>query len=141
MDDTLSFEGESSAVRCLDFRIYKDETNVAKLNDDIIYVLWSDVVTLGEDAYYVPASLGIKADDTVCIWDGDINENTRFFKVLLAAAPKKVDGKSMSLLTTEESLYSDVLDELDIYTEGDVQIIEYLSGADLDNLALNAKKQ
>ena len=89
LDGALSFGDESAAVRTLDFRIHKDETNIAELNDDIKYVLWSDVVTLGEDAYYVPASMDIKKGDTVCFWNGEIDEDTRFFKVLLAAAPKK----------------------------------------------------
>ena len=45
----------------------------------------------------------------------------------------------MSLLTTEESQFSDVFDELDVYGEGTISASEYINGLDLDNLALSAK--
>ena len=139
MDEGLSFNGESAAVRCLDFRIYKDETSVVELSDDIIYVLWADVNTLGESAYYVPTSLGVEAGDTVCFWNGELGEDTRFFNILLAAAPKKVDGGYMSLLTTQESQIIDVVDKLDVHFNNDVLTSENVQGIDTGQLAYNAK--
>ena len=139
MDEGLSFSGESAAVRCLDFRIYKDTTSVVELSDDIIYVLWADVDTLGENAYYVPTSLGVEAGDTVCFWNGELGEDTRFFNILLAAAPKKVDGVAVSLLTTQESQITDVVDKLDVHFSNDVLTSENVQGIDTDQLAYDAK--
>ena len=139
LGEALSFEEESDAVRTLDFHIYKDAVEVVELENDIQYVLWSDIDILGDNTYYVPASLGIAAGDTVCFWNGELGEETQFFNILLAAAPETSGGSLKSLLTVEESQPADVLDELDVHFKDELLISEQINDADLNRLALSAK--
>lgn len=140
-NDSITFSGESEAVREFTFRIYKDEVFNVELQDGIIYVLWADVADLGEGAYSVPPSLyTIVSGDTVCFWDGEMNELSRFCKILLATQVAG-DGvnEAITVLYTEESALKDVFDEVDISFKDSIPVSEYMDSIDTDKIAEDVK--
>ncbi len=137
----ITFSGESDAVREFSFRIHKDEVRTVELQDGIIYVLWSDVTTLGEGAYSVSSALyTVVTGDTVCFWDGAMNESTQFCEIVLATqlAGDGVNG-AITVLYTQESAVEDVFDDVDISFKESVPFSEYIDSVDTNKIAEDVK--
>ncbi|KLU60176.1 N-acetylmuramoyl-L-alanine amidase LytC precursor [Peptococcaceae bacterium CEB3] len=136
----LSFSGESQAVRALAFRIHKDEVENVKLKDNIKYILWSDVQTLGHGAYSVSAKLGIATNDTVCFWNGKYDDKTKFCKIVQASDIKGGSGEGdRTLLYTKESQFSDVFKQVDVFYKKDIPASAYLGKVDTQKIAQDAR--
>ena len=140
-NDSITFSGESEAVREFAFRIHKDDVLNVELKDGIIYVLWADVADLGEGAYTVPSSLyTIVTGDTVCFWDGEMNELSLFCKIFLATEVAG-DGvnEAITVLYTEDSALQDVFDEVDISFKESIPVSEYMDSIDTNKIAEDVK--
>ncbi|HPJ21983.1 MAG TPA: hypothetical protein PLH18_06485, partial [Clostridia bacterium] len=139
IDDSISFHGESPSVRTLDFRIYKEPVEVVELRDDIKYIYWNDAIILDSGAYYVPVSSAVSKGEIICFWDGEINDNSRFFNVLLASPPSDIDGRPMVLLTVEESKVTEILEDLNVHFSDKMLMSDQLVGIDTDEIAEEAR--
>jgi uncharacterized repeat protein (TIGR02543 family) len=140
-NDKLAFSGQSGKIRRISFRIHAEEVENVKLKDSIIYVLWSDVDRVSDGVYSVPSdTYRISTGDVVCFWDGKFDSSTLMCSVKLAAQIQG-DGQNgpSTLLYTEDSSPSDVLDQVDVFTTQDIPVSKFLKNADTDKIAQAAK--
>ncbi len=141
LDSALCFDGEDAGIRALVIRIHKDEVRIVELQDGIICVLWQDVTILGEGAYSVPSALyTIATGDKICLWDGAVNDLTKYCNVLLATqVPGENPGEEVTVLYTEESSLSDILQQVNVYFKQNVPASEYIGDMDTAKIAQQVK--
>lgn len=139
LNNELTFKGETQEVRSLDYSIHKDEVAEINLQNDIKYVLWSAVTKLGEYDYTVPRSSALQMGDTVCFWDGTYNDDTKMFNIKYTEDITDSKGQELIYITTEDSDFTDVLTDLDLYFENGLPLSDQLASIDLDTLAENIK--
>lgn len=146
LDNSLSFQGEDNGVRSLVFTIEKEEVYDVELQDDIVYLTWTEVQSLEEpDVFEIDEILienkGITEGKIICITDvkidgiGVLNSDSRTLRVTNVL---DVPGESVYLVT-EAATTDDLYDVLDVYLTDELVTEHLVQGFDLDQLKADLK--
>lgn len=136
VNDGVTIKGFGEEVTEYTFRIYKPESNILELNNEVKY-LDKDKLTAtdSEFEYIVSKSYyneqALKVGDTVCLGDGTqkIDESVRFMNIV-----DITEYSGEYYITLEDSDVDDVLDQVDISFKKDMTNEILSGGIDIQTL-------
>ena len=154
INDDICFGGEDAAVRTLTIGIHKEESWVVEYKNEVIDLLWDDVISHDADEetgigfVTVPSgrydNIKVAFESNIGNFEvktiirlrngGNSNTNTEYRNVT-----GYTEAGGVLRLATEDSQLEDVFSDLDIYQTGlDIDLDDYFAGLDLEAIAAQA---
>lgn len=129
VNDGVTIKGVGEEVTEYTFRIYKPESNILELNNEVKYLDKDKLIATDSEFEYIASKSyyneqSLKVGDTVCLGDGTqkIDESVRFMNIVDIA-----EYSGEYYITLEDSDVDDVFDQVDISFKKDMTN-EILSG-------------
>lgn len=129
VNDGVTIKGVGEEVTEYTFRIYKPESNILELNNEVKYLDKDKLIATDSEFEYIASKSyyneqSLKAGDTVCLGDGTqkIDESVRFMNIV-----DITEYSGEYYITLEDSDVDDVFDQVDISFKKDMTN-EILSG-------------
>ncbi len=130
VNDGVTIKGVGEEVTEYTFRIYKPESNILELNNEVKYLDKDKLIATDSEFEYIASKSyyneqSLKVGDTVCLGDGTqkIDESVRFMNIVDIA-----EYSGEYYITLEDSDVDDVFDQVDISFKKDMTN-EILSGS------------
>ncbi len=129
VNDGVTIKGVGEEVTEYTFRIYKPESNILELNNEVKYLDKDKLIATDSEFEYIASKSyyneqSLKVGDTVCLGDGTqkIDESVRFMNIV-----DITEYSGEYYITLEDSDVDDVFDQVDISFKKDMTN-EILSG-------------
>ena len=136
VNDGVTIKGVGGEVTEYTFRIYKPESNILELNNEVKYLDKDKLIATDSEFEYIASKSyyneqSLKVGDTVCLGDGTqkIDESVRFMNIVDIA-----EYSGEYYITLEDSDVDDVFDQVDISFKKDMTNEILSGGIDIQTL-------
>lgn len=136
VNDGVTIKGVGEEVTEYTFRIYKPESNILELNNEVKYLDKDKLIATDSEFEYIASKSyyneqSLKVGDTVCLGDGTqkIDESVRFMNIV-----DITEYSGEYYITLEDSDVDDVFDQVDISFKKDMTNEILSGGIDIQTL-------